>query len=152
MNSSAFYSEGCNFIRHYSNSSLTVRIAALVQGLVLLSAWTFVLLNKPQEPEYLVFVSAFGLAFTGLLYLLHAGYLRATKEYTAAVIDIEGNPNGPVTVYEKKRKIIYGDEENKTLDGKFMKRLVTIHATFSLIGLAFSFCFLVSIVKVWLKC
>ncbi len=146
MKNSQLYTEGCNFIRHYSNCSLTVRMVTLVQGLVLLSAW-FYALEEVQKSVYLVLISAFGLIFTGLLFLLHLGYGRAAKDYTTAVINIEREliddlkkpsiENGPVIFYREKRKNRYANP---------IFEFATVHAPFFLIGLAFLICFAYSLV------
>lgn len=132
------YTEGCNFIRHYSNASLTVRIGTLVQGLVLLSSWGYVYLSDPRNDILLVLVSSYGILFTALLFMLHNGYLRATIEYTNIVIKSEMCKTfiGPVLGYEKKRCEIYRSP---------VIRSITSHSTFSLLGIAFLLCFVSSI-------
>ena len=135
MNDSYLYTEGCNFVRHYSNASLTVRMGALVQGLVLLSVWGYIFFTQaPPNAILLLLVSLFGVLFTMFLYYMHKGYLRAVREYTKKVIEIEKNASGatigPVEGYEEIRRKIYTP---------FVKFL-TVHATFSLIGIAFVFC------------
>ncbi len=144
--SSEFYTEGCNFIRHYSNCSLTVRALAVVQGLVLLSAWTYTFLKDPNS-LYLFGVALFGLFFTILLYGLHWGYLKACKEYSIYVIgleelgDKESHPVGPVGSYE-----IVRNERFKTL----WIKCATIDASFTLIGVAFALLLVLSIrMSVW---
>lgn len=140
-----FYTEGCNFIRHYSSASLNVRFGALVQGLALLSAWGYTLFRTPHPNAMaLMLISLFGLLFTTLLFFMHRGYLRAADEYTAIVIEIEKSDSntvlGPVRGYEEKRREIYRS---------LFVRYVTIHATFSLIGAAFCICLIYSIYLVF---
>jgi len=137
---SEFYTEGCNFVRHYSNCSLTVRALAVVQGLVLLSAWTYTFLTEPN-PLCLFFVAVFGLLFTLLLFGLHWGYYMACQEYSKYVIDLEELGNGeshqvgPVGTYEAVREPRF-----KPL----WRKLATIHAPFTLIGVAFTLLIILS--------
>ena len=133
MMNSEFYTEGCNFVRHYSNCSLTVRALAVVQGLVLLSAWAYTFFTYPN-PFYLISVAVFGLLFTFLLFGLHWGYYKACQEYSKYVIDLEKYVEGesyqvgPVGSYEEVRELRF-----KPLWSK----LATIHAPFTLIGITF---------------
>ena len=140
MKSPELYTEGCNFIRHYSNCSLTVRIIALVQGLVILSAWGYVLVKVPCA-IYLFFISLFGLLFTGLLFFMHQGYLRAANDHTKVVIRIEeqfNNVFGPVKGYDEIREKRYNS---------FFVKFRTMHATFTIIGIAFVCCLIYSLYR-----
>ena len=69
------YSEACNTLRHYSNASLTVRLASIVQGIAILGAWVVALTQK-ISPLMIGFPIG-GLIFTALLYRFHLGYFRA---------------------------------------------------------------------------
>ena len=125
------YSEGCNFVRHYSNCSLNVRNAALVQGLVLVSACGYIF-ETLHNPLYLILAALFGLFLTLLLYNMHAGYVRAADTYADATAKVEQrldpDGGGPVAAYERVR------------EGRYRStwfRFISIHATFTVITLPF---------------
>lgn len=125
------YSEGCSFMRHYSTCSLNVRLAALVQGLILLSGCAYILAVR-NDPCFLTMVSVFGIVVTALTCSLHVGYLHAADTFAKHLLPLEKellpDKDGVVGPYE--------DDHQKTYKS-FWKRLVTLHATFTLIGSAF---------------
>jgi hypothetical protein len=134
MNLEKLYTEGCNFLRHYSNASQNVRSWVLVQGLLLLSACGYIYAG-PHHPGYMTLISLFGLLLTVLLYLLHYGYYKAAETFAEQVIKIERQLvpeiDGTVAWYDKLREVRYRS---------FWIRAVTINATFTLVGVAFCIC------------
>ena len=67
------YSEACNALRHYSNASLAVRSASIVQGLAILFPWAYALSQKEPKAFYAFALPIGGLIFTVLLYRFHLG-------------------------------------------------------------------------------
>jgi hypothetical protein len=130
------YQEGCNFMRHYSETSRNVRNWALVQGLVLLTACGYIVTEK-LPAAYLIAVSAFGLSFTALLAHLNWCYVRAARFFGNRVRRIERAElparERVVSTYITFRRKLYRN---------FYFRLVTMHATFTIVGGAFTIFFL----------
>jgi hypothetical protein len=124
------YSEACNTLRHYSNASLTVRLASVVQGIAILGAWAYALTQK-ISPLMIVFPVA-GLLFTTLLYRFHLGYFRATLFFYEAAAKMEAKffdeDCRPVSAYNKKYDEMYAT---------FWNKFVTTNAPFALIGTLF---------------
>lgn len=129
MDEETKYNESCNFMRHYSNCSLTIRVIAIAQGLVLMSAWGIAIKNN-VENMLLILISVFGILFTLLLHSMHRGYLTAVNVYAGVAEQLEAskNNNNPVSTYNAVRSDIYKN---------ILVKAVTIHATFTLVGLAF---------------
>jgi hypothetical protein len=137
-----FYEEGCNFMRHYSTCSLNVRLMALVQGVILLSGCAYIL-AVVHNPFFLTLVSLFGILMTALTLSLHVSYFQAADVFVAELVKLEeklpaGKQNGIVTPYDQAHQARYAS---------FWTRLVTIHATFTLIGFAFLVFFLWGILR-----
>ncbi|MGA9770230.1 MAG: hypothetical protein WBV94_14410 [Blastocatellia bacterium] len=124
------YSEACNTLRHYSNASLTVRLASVVQGIAILGAWAYALTQK-ISPLIIVFPIA-GLIFTALLYRFHLGYLRATWFFYDAAAKIEerffDEDCRPISAYNNKYEEMYAT---------FWAKFFTLNAPFALIGTLF---------------
>ena len=83
------YSEACSALRHYSNASLAVRSASVVQGLAILFPWAYALTQPQPKPFYAVALPLAGLVFTLLLYRFHLGYFRAAAFFYDAAAHIE---------------------------------------------------------------
>ena len=124
------YSEACNTLRHYSNASLTVRLASVVQGIALLGAWA-ITLSQNTSPLMFVFPAA-GLLFTVLLYRFHLGYFRATEFFYSSAAKMEEKffeePCRPIGMYHKMHEELYDNIWGKTF---------TLNAPFTLIGTLF---------------
>ena len=74
MDNSEVYKEACASFRHYSKAALTLRVSVIAQGMVLLSASSY--LYKNQEFIYSIFTALFGIIFTFALLILHSNYQR----------------------------------------------------------------------------
>jgi hypothetical protein len=131
------YSEACNNIRHYSNSSLAVRLVSIVQGIAILGAWAFTFTQK-ISPLMIVFPVA-GLIFTVLLYRFHYGYYRATRFFYMLAAQIEKKffeeDCQPIAIYREEREKIYRSPWEKIL---------TVNAPFILIGTLFLLALIIS--------
>ena len=124
------YSEACNTLRHYSNASLTVRLASVVQGIAILVAWAVALTQK--NSSLMIGLPIAGLLFTALLYRFHLGYFRATGFFYDMALKMEekffSEDCRPIGAYHKKHKEMY---ENT------WGRIFTLNAPFTLIGTLF---------------
>lgn len=124
------YSEACNTLRHYSNASLTVRLASVVQGIALLVAWALALTQK--NPLLMILLPLAGLLFTILLHRFHLGYFRATGFFYEVTARMEekffSEDCRPISAYNKRHEELYKKIWNKTL---------TLNAPFTLIGILF---------------
>jgi hypothetical protein len=132
------YSEACNALRHYSNASLTVRLASVVQGIAILGAWAFAITQK-ISPLMIGFPAA-GLLFTFLLYRFHLGYFRATVFFYDAAAKMEekyfDEDCRPIAAYNRKHEEMYGN---------IWGRAFTLNAPFALIGTLFVLALLATI-------
>ncbi|MDJ0692407.1 MAG: hypothetical protein QNJ41_28450 [Xenococcaceae cyanobacterium MO_188.B32] len=131
------YSEACNALRHYSNASLSIRTASVVQGIVLLGAWAVAITQKSHLVEILIPI--IGLFFTILLYRFHMGYFRATEFFYKAAAKMEERlfEEGcrPFAEYDRKHDEIFGSP---------IEKLLTLNAPFTLIGAMFGLTLIVS--------
>jgi hypothetical protein len=126
------YSEACNTLRHYSNASLAVRSASIVQGLAILFPWAYALTQSQPKAFYALALPIAGLIFTALLYRFHLGYFRATSFF----YDIAGQMERklfdedcrPIATYNLRHDEIYKS---------WWSRFTTLNAPFTLIGLFF---------------
>jgi ABC-type transport system involved in cytochrome bd biosynthesis fused ATPase/permease subunit len=66
------YSEGCTTLRHYSNASLTLRLASVVQGMAILIAWA---VSLTQKVSFLMIALPIAGLFYGLIVSLSPGLL-----------------------------------------------------------------------------
>lgn len=132
------YAEACNTLRHYSNASLTVRLASVVQGIAILGAW--VVAFTQEKPELMIVFPIAGLLFTALLYRFHLGYFVATKFFYKTAAQMEEKffeeDCRPIASYNKEHEKIYGNIWN---------RVFTFNAPFTLIGTLFGVALLVAI-------
>jgi hypothetical protein len=128
------YSEACNTLRHYSNASLTVRLASIVQGIAILVAWAVALTRK--IPLLMFGLPIAGLLFTVLLFSFHLGYFRATQVFYEATAKMEekffSKDCRPIDAYNKTHKKLYGN-----IGTKFF----ILNAPFVLITILFIFAF-----------
>jgi hypothetical protein len=129
------YSEACNTLRHYSNASLTVRLASVVQGIAILVAWAVALTQK--NSSLMIGLPIAGLLFTLLLYRFHLGYFRATVFFYDMAAKMEekffSEDCRPIAEYHKKHAEMY-----RSVWGK----IFTLNAPFALIGTLFIFALL----------
>lgn len=134
------YSEACITLRHYSNSSLTVRAASIVQGIALLIAWVSVEFN--HKSGYTIAIPIAGFLFTWLLYRFHKGYFEATEIFYESAANIEkklfDEDCRPHAKYLSIHKEKYSDKS---------KIFFTINAPFTLVGSLFFCAFLISMIK-----
>lgn len=132
------YAEACNTLRHYSNASLTVRLASIVQGIAILGAWAIALVQG--KSLLIVGFPIGGLLFTFLLYRFHLGYFRATNSFYKIAADMESKffepGNRPIDSYNKEHEKLYSSKWGKTF---------TLNAPFTLIGTLFGMALLTSI-------
>jgi hypothetical protein len=124
------YAEACTTMRHYSNASLSVRLASVVQGIAMLAGWAVAISQKAHLVVALLPVV--GLLFTALLYRFHMGYFRATTFYhdMAAAMEEKFFEDGcrPFAAYNKKHDELFGS---------FTGRFLTLNAPFTLVGTIF---------------
>jgi hypothetical protein len=134
------YTEACNALRHYSNASLSVRLASLVQGIALLAGWAVALSQKASLIVGLLPIV--GLLFTYLLYQFHMGYFNATGFFY-----------GMAAAMEKKffdvecRPFAAYNEKHDELFGSFAGRFLSINAPFTLVGIVFVLVLIVSLIS-----
>ncbi|MEQ1906561.1 MAG: hypothetical protein ABL888_20420 [Pirellulaceae bacterium] len=133
------YAESCSTFRQYSQHSLTVRLAVIAEGLILLSACGYTIVEK--QFYFLTVLSIFGLLFTTLLFLLHIAYLQAAQMFFQASAGIERRlgecETGPFNCYMRSRETKYGT---------VARRLVSIHATFTSLWIAYCLCLAYSLI------
>ena len=138
------YSEACNTLRHYSNASLTVRLASVVQGIAILGAWAVAVTQK-MSPLMIVFPIA-GLLFTALLYRFHIGYFRATGFFYDVASRMEekffDEDCRPISAYHKMHAEIYNN---------IWRRVFTLNAPFTLIAILFVLALLITLWAMFLK-
>jgi hypothetical protein len=135
-----FYAESCGTFRQYSQHSLTVRLAVIAEGLILLSACGYTIFER--QFYFLAVLSTFGLLFTTLLFLLHIAYLQAAQMFFQASANIEQRldegETGPFNCYMRSRERKYGT---------VARRLVSIHATFTSLWIAYCLCLAYSLIQ-----
>ena len=131
------YSEACNTLRHYSNASLTIRLASVVQGIAILVAWVVALTQKAAL--LMIALPIAGLLFTILLHRFHLGYFRATAIFYELAAKMEekffSEDCRPMASYHKKHEEMYGN---------IWGRILTLNAPFLLIAILFVFALLTS--------
>lgn len=124
------YEEACNLLRHYSNSSLTVRIMSIVQGVALLGGWVIAINGKFLF--LLIALPFFGIFFTLFLYRFHLGYYNATAYLYSIAAQMEyklfDQEFRPMTLYKQFHEAKYGSIKGK---------LFTLNAPFTLIGFSY---------------
>jgi hypothetical protein len=124
------YAEACNALRHYSNASLAVRSASIVQGLAILFPWAYALSQAHPNVLYAFGLPFAGLVFTGLLYCFNFGYFRAVKFFYDQAAQMERKlfeeDCRPIAAYNLRH-----DELYKSTWSKFF----ILNAPFTLIGL-----------------
>jgi len=134
------YAEACNALRHYSNASLSVRLASIVQGIALLVGWAVAVSQKAYV--VVAILPVVGLLFTILLYRFHMGYFRATGFFyeAAAAMEEKFFEEGcrPFAAYHKKHAEWYGS---------FTGRFLTLNAPFTLVGTVFLLAFVGSLIS-----
>jgi hypothetical protein len=104
------YAEGCNSLRHYSSTVMNVRTLAIAQGFTVAGAAGYLL--RLGEFNFSLYVSVFGILFTGLLYSLQRNYWLHFKAFLDYVVEVEGFMDrvgadlaaGPWSAYDKKRR------------------------------------------------
>lgn len=129
MNDSDLYRESCIMFRHYSNASLTIRIALIAQSIIILSGAGY--LYRLSEFYHAMIVGFFGLIFTFILFFLHRSYQHKCDIFaeTAILLEktIDDNERQIMTFYyndyEKKIKTIVG--EIFIIDGFFYLMMLT---------------------------
>jgi hypothetical protein len=124
------YKEACNTVRHYSNASLSVRLASVVQGIALLGGWAVAV---TQEARWIVLLLPFvGLAFTWLLYRFHKGYFDATTFFYGVASKME-----EAFFEERFRPFAAYNLDHDRRFGSFKGKFLTLNAPFTLVGSAF---------------
>ena len=81
------YKEACANLRHYSQAALHIRISAIAQCVVLVTAIGYLL--KENSVIFASYASAFGLVFTFTLMKLHDSYQKKVTIFTKASSAIE---------------------------------------------------------------
>jgi hypothetical protein len=126
------YSEACNALRHYSNASLAVRSASIVQGLAIMFPWAYALTQPQPKAFYAFALPIAGLIFTALLYRFHLGYFRSTSFFYDAAGQMErklfDEDCRPIAAYNLRHDEIYKSA---------WSRFTILNAPFTLIGLFF---------------
>jgi hypothetical protein len=134
------YAEACNAIRHYSNASLSVRLASVVQGIALLGGWAVAISQRARLVVALV--PLVGILFTALLYRFHMGYFQATSFFydAAAAMEEKFFEPGcrPFAEYNKRHEEVFGS---------FTGRFFTLNAPFTLVGSVFVFAGILSLIS-----
>jgi hypothetical protein len=124
------YQEACAMLRHYSNASLTVRLASVVQGIAILGAWAVALTQKISQ--LMIILPIVGLLFTALLYRFNRGYFRATQFFYGISAQMEERLFDvgfrPATAYVRRHEKIYRSSWAKVF---------TLQAPFTLIAILF---------------
>jgi hypothetical protein len=126
------YAEACNTLRHYSNASLAVRSASVVQGLAILLPWAYGFTQGQPQEFYAFALPGAGVIFTGLLFLFHLSYFRATEFFYDAAAKMEQK-----LFHEDFRPIATYDAYHKRRYRNTWFRLITLDAPFTLIGVFF---------------
>jgi hypothetical protein len=138
------YSEACNTLRHYSNASLTVRLASVAQGIAILGAWAIALTQKMSS--LMISFPIAGLLFTALLYRFHIGYFRATGFFYDVASRMEekffAEDCRPIGAYHKRHAEIYDN---------IWERVFTLNAPFTLIAILFVLALLITLLGHVLK-
>jgi hypothetical protein len=136
------YSEACTMLRHYSNASLTVRLASITQGFVILGAWGVALTQ--YKVSLMIELPIAGLIFTTLLYSFHFGYYRATEFFYIYAAQMEEElfreNYRPIDAYNRKHEEIYNT---------FGKRIFILNAPFALVVILFGIALIISIINLW---
>lgn len=88
------YKEGCSTFRHYSGAALNIRVSAIAQGVVLMSAVGFLI--KEDSLIFAQYASVFGLLFTLVLLFLHENYQRKCSLFIVSAIIVEKQFSLPV--------------------------------------------------------
>jgi hypothetical protein len=132
------YAEACSTLRHYSNASLTVRLASVVQGITILGAWAIALTQR--IPSLMIALSSGGLLFTFLLYRFHVGYFRATVVFYEVAEKMEekffDEDCRPIATYNMMHKVLYSSRWSKAF---------TLNAPFALTGTLFVLALIITI-------
>jgi hypothetical protein len=140
------YSETCSTLRHYSNASLGVRGASVLQGLAILIPWTNAVTQVAPNILYTFSLPIAGILFTILLYCFHMGYFRATEFFydEAARMERKLFDEGfrPIDAYNIHHEKLYSG-----LAGK----LFTLNAPFVLIGTFFVAALVIDVFVIALK-
>lgn len=130
VNNLKAYEETCNLLRHYSNSSLTVRLMSITQGIVLLGGWLMAINGRYEF--LLVALPIFGLLFTLFLYNFHLGYYKATEHMYSVASKMESTlfDDGfrPMTSYKLSHEMKYSS---------ILTKLLILNAPFTLIGFSY---------------
>ncbi len=88
------YKESCSTFRHYSGAALNIRVSAIAQGVVLMSAVGF--LAKEENLVFAQYASGFGLLFTLVLLFLHENYQRKCSLFISAASIVEKQFDLPI--------------------------------------------------------
>jgi len=135
------YKEACATFRHYSQAALHIRISAIAQCIVLVTAIGYLL--KEQSFLFASYAAGFGLLFTLTLSFLHDNYQRKCslfiqqasimeQEFELSVLPVEKLMND----HEKHAHSIFGE-------------LLITKGLFILMLLAFSFLLIQGLINVF---
>ncbi len=92
------YKEACATARYYSSAALSIRVSAIAQGIVLMSAVGFLL--REDNMLYAQYAALFGILFTIVLLFLHENYQRKCSLFIVEASHIEQKfelPSFPMT-------------------------------------------------------
>lgn len=96
------YKETCANLRHYSQAALHIRISAIAQSVVLVTAVGYLLTENSFI--FAAYAAGFGLFFTFILMALHDNYQHKCALFIKSSSDIEKQyelPCSPVTALMK---------------------------------------------------
>ena len=125
------YKEACANLRHYSQAALHIRISAIAQSVVLVTAVGYLLTEN--NTVFAAYAAGFGLFFTFILMALHDNYQRKCAIFIQASSNIEKQyelPCSPVMALMK-------DHDQRLHN--FLGELFITKGLFVLMMLAFSF-------------
>ena len=117
------YTEACTFARHYSSCSMSVRLACIVQGLIVLSGSGYLILAKNYV--FSAAVALFGIVLSLIMYVIHWGYHIHVLGFLKVAEEMEKDLDivGPITKFWQNRS------------SRTTPHIFIIHGPFVLIGL-----------------
>ncbi len=133
------YKEACATFRHYSQSALHIRISAIAQCIVLVTAIGYLL--KEGSFVFSAYAAGFGLLFTLTLLVLHDNYQRKCSLFILACTEMEESFDLPISPVGTLKK----DHDNHA--HSFTGELLITKGLFLLMLLAFAFLFIQGLIR-----
>jgi hypothetical protein len=131
MDTSDVYKEACLMLRHYSNSSLAIRIAVIAQGIIILSGGGY--LFRVSEFAFVAVAAFFGLLFTFILLMLHINYRNKCIVFIQVARQIE------LKITESSERVItIYDIDHRNRNNNFTSEVFVVNGFFYFMFLAFT--------------